>query len=64
MISVYVDSGANIPAMLVEKYGINVIPFINIVDGREVPGFEPGLTEEQERQKHIADKYRNLYGYI
>ena len=61
MISVYVDSGANIPAMLVEKYGINVIPFINIVDGREVPGFEPGLTEEQERQKgkEYYDSIRN-----
>ncbi len=61
MISVYVDSGANIPAVYVEKYGINVIPFINIVDGREIPGFEPGLTEEQERQKgkEYYDNIRN-----
>ncbi len=61
MISVYVDSGANIPAVYVEKYGINVIPFINLVDGREIPGFEPGLTEEQERQKgkEYYDNIRN-----
>ena len=61
MISVYVDSGANIPAVVVEKYGINVIPFINLVDGKEVPGFEPGLTEEQERQKgkEYYDNIRN-----
>ena len=61
MISVYVDSGANIPAVYVEKYGIKVIPFINLVDGKEVPGFEPGLTEEQERQKgkEYYDNIRN-----
>ncbi len=61
MISVYVDSGANIPAVYVEKHGIKVIPFINLVDGREVPGFEPGLTEEEERQKgkEYYDSIRN-----
>ena len=61
MISVYVDSGANIPAVHVEKYGINVIPFVNLVDGKEVPGFEPGLTEEEERQKgkEYYDSIRN-----
>ena len=61
MISVYVDSGANIPAVYVEKYGINVIPFVNLVDGKEVPGFEPGLTEEEERQKgkEYYDSIRN-----
>ena len=61
MISVYVDSGANIPAVYVEKYGINVIPFVNLVDGKEVTGFEPGLTEEEERQKgkEYYDSIRN-----
>ena len=51
MFEIFVDSGANIPAVYVEKYKINVIPFINLVDGRKVPGFEPGLTLEEEREK-------------
>ena len=51
MFEIFVDSGANIPAVYVEKYKINVIPFINLVDGRKLPGFEPGLTLEEERAK-------------
>lgn len=51
MFEIFVDSGANIPAVYVEKYKINVIPFINLVDGRKLPGFEPGLTPEEERAK-------------
>ena len=35
----------------VEKYDINVIAFINIVDGRKVPGFESGLSLEEERAR-------------
>ena len=51
MFEIFVDSGANIPAVYVEKYKINVIPFMNLVDGREVPGFESGLSPEEERAK-------------
>lgn len=51
MFQIYVDSAANIPAETVEKYGINVIAFINDVDGKTIPGFEPGLTLEEERAK-------------
>jgi DegV family protein with EDD domain len=51
MFEIFVDSGANIPAVFVEKYNINVIAFINIVDGRKVPGFESGLSLEEERAK-------------
>ena len=51
MFEIFVDSGANIPAVYVEKYKINVIPFINLVDGRKVPGFEPGLTLEEGRER-------------
>ena len=51
MFQIFVDSAANIPAVYVEKYGIRVIPFMNLVDGKEVPGFEPGLSLEEERAK-------------
>lgn len=54
MFEIFVDSGANIPACLVEKYGIRVICFMNIVDGKEVPGFEKGLTPEEERARGKA----------
>ena len=51
MFQIIVDSAANIPAELVEKYKIEVISFINMIEGKEMPGFEPGLTPEEERAK-------------
>ncbi|MBQ6392936.1 MAG: DegV family protein, partial [Eubacterium sp.] len=51
MFQIIVDSAANIPAELVEKYRIEVISFINMIEGKEMPGFEPGLTPEEERAK-------------
>ena len=51
MYQIFVDSAANIPAELVDKYNIRVISFLNIVGGQEMPGFEAGLTPEQEREK-------------
>ena len=51
MFQIIVDSAANIPAELVEKYKIEVISFINMIDGKPMPGFEPGLTPEEERAK-------------
>ena len=50
MFDVYVDSGANIPADLVEKYGITVLPMHLTLDGKPVAAFEPGLTQQQERE--------------
>ena len=54
MIRIIVDSAANLPAETAEKYKIQVVPFINLVDGKEIPGFEPGLTPEEEREKGHA----------
>ena len=51
MFQIIVDSAANIPAELVEKYKIDVISFINLIEGKAMPGFEPGLTLEEERAK-------------
>ncbi len=51
MFRIIVDSAANIPAVLVDKYDIQVISFMNKVDGKLMPGFEPGLTPEEEREK-------------
>lgn len=61
MFQIFVDSAANIPAWRVEKCGIHVIPFVNIVDGKEVSGFTPGLTPEEERAKgkEYYDAIRN-----
>lgn len=51
MFQIFVDSAANLPAQEVEKYGINVLVFMNDVNGKAVPGFEPGLSLEEERSK-------------
>ncbi|MBQ4253453.1 MAG: DegV family protein, partial [Erysipelotrichaceae bacterium] len=51
MFDVYVDSAANIPAELVGKHGITVLPMKLTLNGKPVASFEPGLTPEQERQK-------------
>lgn len=46
---IFMDSGANIPAREVEKYKINVMSFVNLVDGKEVQCYTPGLTPLEER---------------
>ena len=51
MFDVYVDSAANIPAELVDKHGITVLPMKLTLNGKPIASFEPGLTPEQERQK-------------
>ena len=51
MFEIFVDSGANIPAEHVSKYGIHVICFMNIIDGRTISGFEAGLSPQEERNK-------------
>lgn len=61
MFQIVVDSAANIPAILVKKYDIRVMVFENLVDGKKVPGFEPGLSLEEERAKgkEYYDAVRN-----
>lgn len=51
MFEIIVDSAANIPADLVKKFKINVLSFVNLVNGKEVTCFDPDLSEEEERQK-------------
>lgn len=51
MFQIIVDSAANIPAQLVKQYNINVISFVNFVNGKSVTCFDPDLTPEEERSK-------------
>lgn len=51
MFQIFVDSAANIPAVIVKKYKIHVISFVNYVNGKELICFDPELTEEEEREK-------------
>ena len=51
MFEIFTDSGANLPACRAEAANIRVIPFMNDVDGRILPGFRPGYTPEQEREE-------------
>ena len=51
MFQIFVDSAANIPASVVEKYGIHVCVFVNMVNGKPVNGFEPGLSLDEERRR-------------
>lgn len=52
---IFVDSAANIPAEDVKKYDIDVISFVNYVNGEELVCFNPDLTPEQERE--VGKKY-------
>lgn len=51
MFQVIVDSAANIPAEVVKKYDINVLSFVNYVDGKPLVCFDPELSPEEERAK-------------
>lgn len=51
MFQIFVDSAANLPAVIAKQYNINVISFINLVDGKEVTCYNPDLSLEEERQK-------------
>lgn len=51
---IYVDSGANIPDEIVEKYGINVIPFMCNIDGVETPCYEKGKSSREMAIKFYA----------
>ena len=44
---IYVDSGANIPDELVEKYKLNVISFMCNIDGVETPCYEKGKPSRE-----------------
>ncbi len=51
MFQVFVDSAANLPAVIAKKYNIHVISFVNLVDGKEVVCYDPALSPEEERAK-------------
>ena len=51
MYEVFVDSAANIPAVDVKKYGINVVSFVNVVNGKSMVNFNPDLSLEEERKR-------------
>ena len=61
MFQILVDSGANLPAELCEKYQIEVLSFINHIDGKNVTCYVPGLTPEEERARgrEFYDSMRN-----
>ena len=58
MFQIFVDSAANLPAVIAKQYNINVISFINLVDGKEVTCYNPDLSLEEERQKMAATEKR------
>ena len=51
MFQIFVDSAANLPAVIAKQYHINVISFINLVAGKEVTCYNPDLSPEEEREK-------------
>ncbi len=59
--SIIVDSAANIPAEKVKEYDIEVISFVNYVNGEELVCFDPNLSPEEERNngKKYYDAVRN-----
>ncbi|MBO4324697.1 MAG: DegV family protein [Lachnospiraceae bacterium] len=61
MFHIIVDSGGNIPAQLAAKYQIEVLSFVNYIDGgvKQIC-YEPGLTPNQERirGKDFYDRIR------
>lgn len=59
---IFVDSGANIPAILCKKYDIDVLSFVNYVDGKELACFNPELSALEERLE--GEKYYNRAAHI
>ena len=57
MFQIFVDSAANLPAEEVRKYGINVISFVNFVNGESIVNFDINLTPEEERE--LGTKFYN-----
>lgn len=51
MFQIFVDSAANIPAVLAKQYDIHVLSFVNFVDGKELVCYNPDLTPEEERER-------------
>ena len=51
MFQIFVDSAANLPAVIAKQYHIHVISFINLVSGKEITCYNPELSPEEERQK-------------
>ena len=51
MFKIIVDSAANIPADLAKKYDIQVISFVNWLNGQQLTCYDPSLNQEQEREK-------------
>ena len=51
MFQIFVDSAANLPAVIAKKYNIHVISFINLVSEKEITCYNPDLSPEEERQK-------------
>ena len=49
MFQIFVDSAANLPAVTAKQYDINVISFVNLVDGKEITCFDPDLSPEYQR---------------
>ena len=55
------DSAANIPATEAKKYKIDILSFVNIVNGREITCYDESLSYEEERikGKEYYDAVRN-----
>ena len=61
MFQIFVDSAANLPAVIAKKYNIHVISFVNLISGKEVTCYNPDLSPEEERQK--GTEYYNCLLY-
>jgi DegV family protein with EDD domain len=51
MFQIFVDSAANLPAVIAKRYQIQVISFVNLVNGQELVCYQPDLSPEEERRK-------------
>lgn len=49
MFKVIVDSAANLPAVVAKKYDIQVLSFVNCINGEPVVCYNPDFTPEEER---------------
>ncbi len=51
MFQIFVDSAANLPAVIARQCQIHVISFVNLVNDQELVCYHPGLSPEEERSK-------------
>ena len=53
MFQIFVDSAANLPAVIAKKYNIHVISFVNLIDDWLMRLYDAGSTGSRKAEKKL-----------